>query len=82
MTDAEEHKALTKYQRLREEVARLRAHRDRIGRTDVPFDHDEHLRHAGEEAQRQWHESNRQLEAVEKERDVALDEYFDIRGFR
>jgi phage shock protein A len=75
-------KALTRYQRLRDEAAKLRAHRNRFGRTDVPYDHEQHLRHAGDEAQRQWHEANRQMEEVETQRDAALDEYFDIRGFK
>jgi hypothetical protein len=37
---------------------------------------------SGDEAQRQWHEANRQMEEVETQRDAALDEYFDIRGFK
>jgi hypothetical protein len=82
MTDADEHKALTKYQRLREKVAELKAHRNALGRTDVPYDHEHHLRHQPEETQRQWHEANRQLDELEIQRDAALDEYIGMRGFK
>jgi hypothetical protein len=70
-SEASAQSPLTDYQKLRDEAEQLRKELDAIGRTDVPYDDQRHIRFAAEPAQQVWWATHRRLWDVEAQRELA-----------
>jgi hypothetical protein len=78
MTDDAKRTAFEKYARLREQADEGWKGLNQIGRVDVPYDDERHLRFVPEARSREYGEKYNKLAKVEKERDDAYRDYLKV----